>query len=204
MTVESDLLIEAIKNGADGFPLTDAYKSGHRFYTDFIEMMNFFEQRLKKKDYRGVKKKILAGCSQPDEQSYLQCMCELVVLYYAMRQSNDDGDFNYEPKYNGGFNPECSFSYGGKTINIEVKCPHMSKRMDIESHDTLKVSFSERLSNKSDYNGVIKNLKEILSPFLEGSKYSEIEVIPRMDNKLKDYLMHSQKNFHQEIPTLIS
>ena len=186
-------VIDLIKNGIEEFPLTTAYKKDHRFYTDFVEMMDFFKSNLRKKEYQDIENKIKSGCLQPDEQAYLQCMSELIVLYFVMRQLNDN--FKYEPKYNGGFNPECSFIYGGKTVNIEVKCPNMSKRMEIESHNTLKINFSERAPDKSDYNNITKDLKQIFSKSSENSEYSGIEAIPRMDNKLKDYLEHSQKKF---------
>lgn len=193
--MNSNSLIHLIKNGGDGFPLTDAYKRGHRFYVDFVEMLDFFKDRLKANDYKDIEKKILNGCSQTDEQSYFQCMSELIVLYHIMRHFGNKDSFNYEPKYNGGFNPECSVDYGGKTVNIEVKCPHMGKRMDIESHNTLKISFAERMPSKSVCDSVLEDLSRIISPHLDNSRYSGMEIIPRMDNKLKDYLEHSQKKF---------
>ena len=193
--MNSNSLIHIIENGSDGFPLTDAYKRGHRFYEDFVEMLGFFKDRLKTKEYKDIEKKILIGCSQTDEQSYFQCMSELIVLYYVMRHFGNKDNFKYEPKYNGGFNPECSVEYGGKTVNIEVKCPHMGKRMDIESHNTLKIAFAERMPSKSVYDNVVKDLHHIICPYLDNSRYSGMEIIPRMDNKLKDYLEHSQKKF---------
>lgn len=47
--------------------------------------------------------------------------------------------FKYEPKYNGGYNPECEFVYNNKVMNIEVKYSNMIKRMKIELHNTLKI-----------------------------------------------------------------
>ena len=190
-----DSLIDIIKNGSVGFPLTKAYKNGHRFYTDFVEMINFFKNRLLSKDYRNLENKILSGCSYVDGQSYLQCMSELVVLYFVMRKLDKYESFKYEPKYNGGYNPECSFVYAGKTVNVEVKCPHMGKRMKIESHDTLKIAFAERMPNKLFYKSVIEDFHHIICLDLDNSEYSGIEIIPRMDNKLKDFLEHSQKKF---------
>lgn len=183
-------MIEMIANGNEGFPLTKAYVMGHRYYTDFIEMMNYFNDNLLKEHYRSIEKKIIVGSSS-DEQTYLQCMCELMVLYYVMRNYGD-GQFKYEPKYNGGYNPECAFNYNQMTINIEVKCPNMKKRMEIESHDTLKIFSAERIA---EHEIVVKELKDIISSNLENSGYSGVEEIPRMDNKMKDYLEHSQKKF---------
>jgi hypothetical protein len=115
----SEFLIAIITNVNDGFPLTKAYKLGHRYYSDFIEMMNYFSNNLSYDDYRSIEKKVISASSS-DEQTYLQCMCELTVLYYVMRNYGNEY-FKYEPKYNGGYNPECAFGYKQKTINIEVK-----------------------------------------------------------------------------------
>lgn len=187
-------LFDSIKNGNSGYPLTDAYNTNHRFYSDFIEMMDYFKAKLSKSQYSDIEKKILSGSSQ-DEQSYLQCMCELSVIYYVMRKCCLSDSFKYEPKYNGGYNPECASDYNGKTINIEVKCPNMCKRMGIESHDTLKLSFAERIPDEFNYKSIINNLTQVLMPSLQNSQYSGIEAVPRLDNKLKDYLEHSQKKF---------
>lgn len=186
----SEFLSAIITNGNDGFPLTKAYKLGHRYYSDFIEMMNYFSNNLLNDDYRSIEKKVISASSS-DEQTYLQCMCELTVLYYVMRKYGNEY-FKYEPKYNGGYNPECAFGYKQKTINIEVKCPNMIKRMEVESHDTLKIFLEERIPGHED---VINDLKNIIAVNIEKSGYSGIEEIPRMDNKLKDYLEHSQKKF---------
>ena len=55
----SESLIAIIKNGNDGFPLTKAYKLGHRYYSDFIEMMNYFSDNLSNDDYRSIEKKLI-------------------------------------------------------------------------------------------------------------------------------------------------
>lgn len=186
----SESLITIITNGNDGFPLTKAYKLEHRYYSDFIEMMNYFSNNLSNGYYKSIEKKVISG-SLSDEQTYLQCMCELTVLYYVMRSYGNE-HFKYEPKYNGGYNPECSFDYKQKTINIEVKCPNMIKRMEVENHDTLKIFSAERIPEHGD---VINELKNIIAVNIDKSEYSGIDEIPRMDNKLKDYLEHSQKKF---------
>lgn len=186
----SESLIAIIKNGNDGFSLTKAYKLGNRYYSDFIEMMNYFSDNLSNDDYRSIENKVIS-VSSSDEQTYLQCMCELTVLYYVMRNYGNEY-FKYEPKYNGGYNPECAFCYKQKIINIEVKCPNMIKRMEVESHDTLKIFSAERIPEHDD---VINELKSIIAVNIEKSEYTGIEEIPRMDNKLKDYLEHSQKKF---------
>lgn len=187
-------LIECIKSGPDGFPLTDAYKKKHRFFDDFIEMLQYFKAHLRKKEYEDIEKKIKTASAQ-DDQTYLQSMCELIVLYYVMRKFNQEGSFKYEPKYNGGYNPECAFEYGGKIVNIEVKCPNMIKRKEIESHKTLKISFAEQVPPNLEYASVVDNLTKAIALCVQDSEYSGVEVVPRVDNKLKDYLEHSQKKF---------
>ena len=185
-----DTLKNIIINGNEGFALTNAYKNNHRYYTDFINMMSYFCDNLCEKDYQDIERKFLSAANLGDIQGYLQTVTELTVLYYVTRNYLDD--FKYEPKYNGKSNPECSFTHKGKTINIEVKCPDMSKRMKVEQHDTLKLHFSERISNPTE---IIEDLKNIINPRLSNTEYSEIEELPRMDNKLKDYLESAQKKF---------
>ncbi|KUO71304.1 MAG: hypothetical protein APF81_01730 [Desulfosporosinus sp. BRH_c37] len=187
----SDSLTNLIVNGNDGFPFTRAYKSCHRYYDDFIEMMNFFSDNLSESDYSSVENKVISGSSS-DEQTYLQTMCELTVTYYVMRMYNEQ--FKYEPKYNGGNNPECSFEFNGRVVSIEVKCPNMMKRVEFEEHNTLKLFSAERIPKHDE---IIADLKNSIALNLEYSKYSGIEEIPRMDNKLKDYLESAQKKFPQ-------
>jgi hypothetical protein len=55
------------------------------------------------------------------------------------------------------------------------------KRMEIESHDTLKIFSAERIP---EHEKVIRELKDIISTNLENSGYSGVEEIPRMDNKI--------------------
>lgn len=88
--------------------------------------MNYFNDNLLKEHYRSIEKKKIITSRSSGEQTYLQCMCELTVLYYVMRNYGC-GQFKYEPKYNGRYNPECAFGYKQMTINIEVKCPNMKK-----------------------------------------------------------------------------
>ena len=65
--------------------------------------------------------------------------------------------------------------------------------MILHYHTLLDSPFSaERIPGHED---VINELKNIIVANIEKSEYSEIEEIPRMDNKLKDYLEHSQKKF---------
>ena len=59
-------LFDSIKNGNSGYPLTDAYNTNHRFYSDFIEMMDYFKAKLSKSQYSDIEKKILSGSSQDE------------------------------------------------------------------------------------------------------------------------------------------
>ena len=65
--------------------------------------------------------------------------------------------------------------------------------MEIESYHTWKIFAAERIPQHKE---VIYKLEGIIAENIEASKYFRIEEIPRMDNKPKDYLEHSQKNSH--------
>lgn len=111
-------------------------------------------------------------------------------MYFILRKYNDK--FEYEPKYNGGYNPECSFLHENKTVNIEVKCPNMEKRVDAENRNTLKIFAAERIP---EYDKNLSELTKIITPNIEKGHFSGIEVNARVDNKLKDYLISGQKKF---------
>jgi hypothetical protein len=185
MNVEyKEKLFDKIEKGRRGFPLTDAFKDGNRFYHDFQNMINYFNKNLKDKDIKNIINKILGASN--NEQQYLQTISELVVVYYCLRKY--DEKFNYEPKYNGGYNPECSFCYEGITINIEVKCPDMSKRICQENTDGIKWFCGERIPN---YHAALKNDNN--------SSDTNMVEITRMENKLKDYLISAHEKFPDDI-----
>ncbi|MCI6582974.1 MAG: hypothetical protein MSH15_13505, partial [Oscillospiraceae bacterium] len=169
------------------FPITNAYLNHFRFYNDFIDMINCFEKKLSKKDQENIYKKI-SSSFQGDEQAFFQTCCELLVVYYILR--NFDNEFTYEPKYKGNFNPECSFRSNDFTVNIEVKTPNYSNRIHQESRNTIKIFPAERIPDKDV---VINGISKIID--LKSSGYEGVEELKRLDNKLKDFLIHSQKKF---------
>lgn len=177
-----------IQNTDSIFPLTVAYKNGSRFYSDFIDMIKAFEENLSEKEQDNIYNKIVTAYSINDIQVYLQCNCELMVLYYILRKFNTG--FKYEPKYNGNYNPECSFEHKGVVVNIEVKTPNYSKRIAQEKSNSLKFFAAERIPDRQ---AVLEELSEMIN--LEDTDYEGVEELSRLDNKLKDYLEHSQKKF---------
>lgn len=183
----SDTILQIIQKGNEGFPLTDAYRLNHCYYTNFINMMSFFSENLQEKEYKELERKFL-DASKCGEQVYLQALSELTVVYYSMRKFQSR--FTYEPKYNGNFNPECSFVVENTTVNIEVKCPDMTRRMEIEQHDTYKINLAERIPNLKG-----EQLNSIFKHQPDDSQHSNIELLPRMDNKLKDFLLSAQDKF---------
>lgn len=177
-----------IQKGDDKFPLTKAYRNGSRFYSDFIAMIKTFEANLSVKEQKSIYDKISAAYLNEDYQVYLQCNCELIVLYYVLRKYHSS--FKYEPTYNGRFNPECSFEHNGVVVNIEVKTPNYKKRIEQERNNTLKIYSAERIP---DHEEVIEELSNMVN--LSDTAYDGIEELSRLDNKLKDFLEHSQKKF---------
>lgn len=178
---------ELIQNNTTNFPLTVAYKNGSRFYSDFIDMIKAFEENLSEKEQDSIYNKIVIAYSTDDVQVYHQCNCELIVLYFILRKYNSK--FKYEPKYNGNYNPECSFEHNDVVVNIEVKTPDYSNRIEQENTDKIKIYLPERIPIKKTEKGE----KCAIDQFNESS--SNAEIIKRMDCKLKDFLEHSQKKF---------
>lgn len=176
-----------IQNNDSIFPLTVAYKNGNRFYSDFIAMIKSFEANLSEKEQKSIYDKIVAAYTNEDYQVYLQCNCELIVLYYVLRKYNTC--FKYEPTYNGKYNPECSFEHNGVVVNVEVKTPDYNTRIEQENTEKMKIFFPERIPLKKTEKGE----KCVIDQFNESS--SSAEIIKRMDCKLKDFLEHAQKKF---------
>ncbi len=182
--------IESLVKGADDdFPLKQALLGRHRYYADFLNTMLIFQKNLTKKEYESVLKKFQFS-KKYDRQRYLQTVSEINVLYYILRIYNNQ--FKYEPKYNNGYNPECSFEFGGKIINLEVKCPNMEKRIEEEQRDTVKIFSAERIP---EHQAIINELTNIIEPNLKNNGFSGIGEIHRMDNKLKDFLISAQAKF---------
>ena len=180
---------DLIKNTDDNHPLKQAYLCRHRYYTDFLNTMKIFQANLTKKEFDNILKKFQFNKAF-DAQKYLQVVSEINVLYYILRFYNNH--FKYEPKYNNGYNPECSFRFQDKTINLEVKCPNMKKRIEEEQRNTVKIFSAERIS---DHESIINEVKNIIMPNLKDLEFSGVEEISRMDNKLKDFLISAQAKF---------
>lgn len=179
---------EFIQNQNEQFPLTEAFKNGNRFYSDFIEMIKMFEDNLSDKEQDNIYNKIENHYSINDIEKYFQCNCELIVLYYILRNYNSE--FKYEPMYNGHFNPECSFTHNNITINIEVKTPDYAYRNEQENKGKILLSLPDR---SVPLTPTEKGEKSVIDKFNESNH--NVEIIKSMDNKLKDYLEHSQKKF---------
>lgn len=185
----TERIIEMIQSGNKEHPLVKSYIEGSRFYSDFIDMMKFFENKLKKAEYKGIQKKVENSFYTSDVQEFLQCMCELIVIYYLLRRYSEN-NFNYEPKLCGGYNPECNFMIDDICVNVEVKTPNYSKRIVQEQTDSLKIFPAERIKKHKE---IIQELSNIISSNSEQGII--VEELMRLDNKLKDYLLHSQKKF---------
>lgn len=180
---------DLVKNIDDNHPLKQAYLCRHRYYTDFLNTMGVFRKNLTKKEYVNILKKFQFNKAF-DEQKYLQVVSEINVLYYILRFYNNH--FKYEPKYNNGYNPECSFSFQSKTINLEVKCPNMQNRLEAEQRDMVKIFLPERIPN---HESIVNGVKSVIEPNLKNLEITGSEELNRMDNKLKDFLISAQAKF---------
>lgn len=177
-------------NSSENHFLKKAYTIQHHYFNDFVEMMELFENCLSRKQCRSILDKFLIGKDYFDLERYKQATSEINVLYYVLRNYNNS--FVYEPKYNGGSNPECAFDYSGKRINIEVKCPDLTKWFEAEQRNTAKIEFGERIPQHKE---VTSEIIRIVANGASGLGYDGVEELPRLDNKMKDYLISAQKKF---------
>ncbi len=165
-------------------PLAKAAQMGSNYWFDFMRLNDDYEDVLTEKEYKRFLIK-----SQLDKEitipQYLQFASEVCVVDYIMRKFSDD--FCYEPTYNGKKNPECSFKYNNRIVNVEVKAPDLGKRITQENNDGIKMFCAERLLDKEDV--------AFLSSCIERNLGEKIKHIDRLDNKLKDYLVSAHQKF---------
>ena len=190
MNIE-EFFLEKLEKADDKNPLKVAYNSQHIYYQNFIEVLKEFENFLTEKELKELIDKLQLR-SNFDYPCYLQFASEITVVYYILRRYNKD--FKYEPIYNGKKNPECSFEYKGKTINIEVKCPDLSSKIEAEQNDNIKI-YPDRIHDElyPDFKKCVEDLTDRIN--LENSNYSGIELEKRLDNKLKDYIISASNKF---------
>ncbi|EOU1739869.1 hypothetical protein MN030_000976 [Clostridium perfringens] len=184
-----------LKNADDKHPLKISCKVNDKYYKDFIELLEDFNNHLKDKEMIELidKLQLKSDFNQP---KYLQFVSEITILYYILCKYNCD--FKYEPTYNGKKNPECSFRYRDKTINIEVKCPDLSSKIDSDMNNNMKISFQGRVPNEF-YSEAKESMNYIINTSnLEGSSYSGFEIEKRLDNKLKDYIISASEKFPKD------
>lgn len=178
-------ILNIVENSKVMHPIIVAGVNGSSYWDDFLQVIEDYKKVLSAQEFNHFLDKSQLDCKIGLNQ-YLQFSSEVTVVDYIIRNYKE---FKNEPKYNGNKNPECSFVYGGRTINIEVKCPDFTKRIKQENLDGVKLYAAERSSNKDDYDQLV----EYLEANIEGDHH--IQTIDRMDNKLKDYLISAHQKF---------
>lgn len=178
-------IISVVENSKVTHPIVTAAVKGNRYWKDFFMLSEDYKKTLSEQDYEMFLDKSHLDCEISMAQ-YLQFASEVTVVDYIIR--NYSG-FKNEPKYNGKKNPECSFEYEGRTINIEVKCPDLFKRIEQENSEGIKIFAGERFRDKNDY---IK-CKEFIESNIRGGQ--SIQNIDRLDNKQKSYLVDAHQKF---------
>ncbi len=178
-------IISIVGNSKVTHPIAEAAANGNRYWNDFFQVTEDYKKALSEQEYDRFLDKSRLDCVIRMDQ-YLQFSSEITIVDYVIRTY---GKFINEPRYNDKKNPECSFEYEGRTINIEVKCPDITNRIKQESSEGIKVYAAERFPNKDDYNHSKKFIESIIK---DGH---DIQTIDRMDNKLKDYLTSAHQKF---------
>ncbi|ADL52149.1 hypothetical protein [Clostridium cellulovorans] len=185
----NEMIKERLEKADDKNPIKISYENKFRYYNDFLEMLDTLYKSLDYDEMKDLLDNKIRLASKYNEAQYLQNVSEINVLYYILRKYNNR--FVYEPKYNGNKNPECCFEHNGKIINIEVKCPDLTKRIESERHNTLKICMPERIP---EYKTIVNEVKEILKPNI-CNNYIDVEEQSRLDNKLKDYVTGASDKF---------
>lgn len=163
--------------------LAKAGQENSRYWQDFLKVIDDFRKILDEKEFEKFLLKSQLNQVITTAQ-YLQFVTETVVVDYVIR--NFKG-FRSEPQYGKKKNPECSFEYEGRIVNIEVKCPDYTKRISEEKVGGIKTFAAERFPQKEMYDDAIR--------IIEQNCNLNIAKIARMDNKLKDYLVSAHNKF---------
>lgn len=170
--------IENISQNASDISLINVLKMNNYYYDEFIHILMEFNKRLSNHQIMNLLNKF--NLNKPfDNYSYIQHASELAVLKYIIDKF--DRDFLYEPTYDSPKNPECSFKYNDKIINIEVKCPNYKKRDQQQNTNAINVMIPERFYSKEKIDELCK---------IDG-----FELLSLLDNKLKDFIEDSHKKF---------
>ena len=178
-------IISIVEHSKVMHPIATAATTGNRYWYDFLKVIENYKGILSEQDYIKFLDKSKLDC-EIDMAQYLQFASEVTIVDYIIRNYES---FKNEPRYNGKKNPECSFEYGGRTINIEVKCPNMSKRIEQESLGGIKLFASERFPDKESYEQAEKTIMSTIKDA------QSVHTINRLDNKLKDYLNSAHQKF---------
>lgn len=185
---------QQLNNTTDEHPLKIAFNKQLEYYSKFECIVTHLGSVMNNQQINDLlQSKLLLGLSFNLAQ-YLQGACELSILNCIFEKYQDS--FIYEPTYNGKRNVECSFRHKGKTINVEVKTPDLSKHWEYQNRNTLKFVTPERIpDNKLDkFQAVSVEIMDSYSDKIEG-KYDGVETLPRQDNKLMDFLKSAQSKF---------
>lgn len=185
-----DVINKKLEKAEDNNPIKVSYENKLNYYDNFLKMIDAFNNNISEKQMKDLLNDKLRIDGKFDLAHYLQATSEINVLYYILRNYNNE--FIYEPQYNGKKNPECSFKYQEKTINIEVKCPNLLDKIESDLRNTLKIQAAERIPN---YKETINDIKKIVQPNLKNSDYVGVEEEKRIDNKLKDYVISASEKF---------
>lgn len=179
-------IIQVIQNSKVTHPLAVAGQEGNRYWIDFYNLTEDYRKVLSEKQYDDflAKSRLDSLTSMPE---YLQFATEATVVDYIIR--NHEKEFENEPQYNNKKNPECSFRYVDRIVNVEVKCPDFTKRIEQEESKNIKIFSAERMPTKEVYKQVLNDINSNLAD------ETDIQEIDRMDNKLKDYLLSAHAKF---------
>jgi len=160
---------------------------------DLSEILASLEPFLSKKQKNSLDKDLQFSGSKFDEAKYLQAACETSIASYL--SSNYSDGFVYEPKINPPKDVDCGFSLGGKTYNIEVKCPDYSKKNEIDSANAFKIGAFGRLV---DFDEIVTKMQGVFDPETNPAVEPDKPLIiqQHMDNKLKDYLLSAHSKFN--------
>jgi hypothetical protein len=193
--IKMSKLTDFIEQTAKENPLCTSRLTGDGYFDGFLHyIFNPLNSELSCKNMKAVlTEKLQLGKQTFDEQQYLQGATELTVI--AKFHSVLHDHFGYEEAVEQGKKkqPECILKANGFTLNVEAKCPDLSKsRIPLVKQNGMESVELNSFGRIPDYPSYSKKLAEDLAEF---NPELSVHQKKNKDNTLKDFLYSAHDKF---------
>ncbi|WCL51057.1 hypothetical protein [Leptospira sp. GIMC2001] len=157
-----------------------------RYFSLINDSLKLLEPKISKKQKNTIlSSKLQANTVRLDLDQLIQNLCELDISSHF--SSHFIETFIYEPKLNNFNNTDVDFSFsdGNYKFNVEIKCPRISHRHQLNQKSEIKVKAFERFDKFFEALKTLQSIDTSLN-FIDGK---------REDNSIKDFLISANNKF---------